>query len=54
MKYFTVLDAILPLLGLLFLLLCCIEALCVCQVINSDGQENIQQDVSKCDLKRKH
>lgn len=37
----TLLGAILPLLGLLFLLLCCVEALGVCQVVNSDGQEDI-------------
>lgn len=36
-----VLDTILPLFGLFFLLLCRIKALCICQVVNGDGQEDI-------------
>lgn len=41
----AILNTILSLFGLLLLFLCCVEALCVSQVINSDGQEHIQQDV---------
>lgn len=47
-------DTILPLLGLLFFLLCCVKALCIGQVINSNGQEDVQQDVWSSHLRRKH